>query len=119
MPMVDPEYVHIKITDIPKEFVLEYNLAGKEDHNRWIYFKILCGCYGLPQAGILVNDLLCGHLEEESYYKAAMTPGLWNTNGGRFNFVSLSTILEWNMWESSTSTISLWSCNGTTKFKPI
>jgi hypothetical protein len=26
--MVDPKYVHIKITDIPKEFILEYNLAG-------------------------------------------------------------------------------------------
>jgi hypothetical protein len=39
-PMVDPKYVCIKITDIPKEFILEYDLAGKEDHNRWIYFEI-------------------------------------------------------------------------------
>jgi hypothetical protein len=38
--MVDPEYVRIKITDIPEEFILEYDLAGKEDHNRWIYFEI-------------------------------------------------------------------------------
>jgi hypothetical protein len=57
-PIVDPECVHIKITDIPKEFVLEYDLAGKEDHNGWIYFEIQCGCYGLPQAGILANNLL-------------------------------------------------------------
>ncbi len=40
MPMVDPKYVRIKITDIPKEFILEYNLTGKEDHNGWIYFEI-------------------------------------------------------------------------------
>jgi hypothetical protein len=40
MPMVDPEYVHIKITDIPKEFILEYGLARKEDHNGWIYYEI-------------------------------------------------------------------------------
>ncbi len=40
MPMVDPEYIRIKITDIPKEFTLEYNLPGKEDHNGWIYFDI-------------------------------------------------------------------------------
>ncbi len=26
-PMVDPEYVRIKITDIPNEFIFEYNLA--------------------------------------------------------------------------------------------
>ena len=75
--MVDPKYVHIKITDIPKEFILEYNLTGKEDHNVWISFEIQRGCYGLPQAGILANNLLCGHLEKEGYYKAATTPGLW------------------------------------------
>ncbi len=36
MPMVDPKYVRIKITEIPREFILEYDLAGKEDHNGWI-----------------------------------------------------------------------------------
>jgi hypothetical protein len=77
MPMVDPEYICIKITDIFKEFILEYDLAGKEDHIGWIYFEIQGGCYGLPQAGILANGLLCGHLEKEGYYKAATTPGLW------------------------------------------
>ena len=28
MQMVDPKYVHIKITDILEEFILEYHLAG-------------------------------------------------------------------------------------------
>ncbi len=77
MPMVDPKYVHIKITDIPKEFILDYGLAGKDDRNRWIYFEIRCDCYGLPQAGIFANDLLCGRLEKEGYYEATATPGLW------------------------------------------
>jgi hypothetical protein len=40
MLMVDPEYVCIKIIDILKEFILEYGLAGKEDHNGRIYFEI-------------------------------------------------------------------------------
>jgi hypothetical protein len=75
--MEDPEYVRIKITDIPKEFILEYDLAGKEDHNGWIYFEIWCGCYRLPQGGILANNLLCGHLNKEGNYKATTTPGLW------------------------------------------
>jgi hypothetical protein len=48
-----------------------------KNHNGWIYFEILRGCYGLPQAGILANDLLCGCLEKEGYYEAATTPGLW------------------------------------------
>jgi hypothetical protein len=67
--MEDPEYVRIKITGIPAEFILEYGLARKEDHNGWIYFEIHHGCYTLPQAGILANDLLCGRLENEGYYK--------------------------------------------------
>ena len=76
-PMEDPEYVHIKITDIPEEFILEYGLAGMEDINGWIYFEIRHGCYGLPQAGILANNLLHGQLEEKGYYEAHSTPGFW------------------------------------------
>jgi hypothetical protein len=75
-PMPDPEYVHIKISDIPAEFIEEYNLTGT-DPDGWIYFEICQGCYGLPQAGILVNNLLRTHLEAEGYYEAATTPGLW------------------------------------------
>jgi hypothetical protein len=114
-PMADPEYVRIKITDIPKEFILEYDLAGKEDHNGWIYFGIRRDCYGLPQAGILANDLLCGRLEKEGYYKLLPYQAFGNTNGSQFSFVSLSMILTLSMWASSTSSISPWSCNGTTK----
>ena len=75
-PMPDPEYVHIKISDIPAEFIEEYNITSK-DRDGWIYFEICQGCYGLPQAGILANDLLPAYLEAEGYYKAASTPGLW------------------------------------------
>ncbi len=59
--MPDPEYVRIKLSDIPAEFIEEYKLAGK-DRDGWIYFEICCGCYGLPQAGILANDLLRSRL---------------------------------------------------------
>ncbi len=48
MPMPDPEYVRIKISDIPAELIEEYKLAGS-DRGGWIYFKICQGCYGLPQ----------------------------------------------------------------------
>ncbi len=55
--MPDPEYVRIKLTDIPAAFIEEYKLAGT-DRDGWIYFEICQCCYGLPQAGILANDLL-------------------------------------------------------------
>ena len=56
-PMSEKEYVCINLATIPEEFVAEYNLAGT-DKDGWIYFEIGCGCYGLPQAGILANNLL-------------------------------------------------------------
>ncbi len=56
-PMSDPEYVCIKLSNIPEEFIKEYHLPGW-DRDGWIYFEIRQGCYGLPQAGILANDLL-------------------------------------------------------------
>ncbi len=75
--MPNPEYVCIKIADIPNKFIKEYNLAGT-NRNGWIYFEICQGCYGLPQAGILANDLLCSRLVAEGFYEAAFTSGLWH-----------------------------------------
>jgi hypothetical protein len=57
MPMPKPEYICIKILDIPQEFIDKYKLTGLI-HDGCIYFKICQGCYGLPQAGILANELL-------------------------------------------------------------
>jgi hypothetical protein len=75
-PKPKPEFVCIKILDIPQEFIDEYNLTGL-DRDGWVYFKIRQGCYGHPQAGILANDLLQSCLEAGGFYEAASTPGLW------------------------------------------
>ena len=40
-PMERSEYVRIKLSDIPQEFIEEYNLS-KAAQNGWIYFDILC-----------------------------------------------------------------------------
>jgi hypothetical protein len=76
-PMPDPEYVCIKISNILGEFIEEYKLVGS-DRDGWIYFEICQGCYGLPQAGILANDLLRSCPLAEGYYEAESTPGLWH-----------------------------------------
>ena len=69
------EYVRIKFSDTPQEFIEEYDIS-KVSQNGWIYFEILCGCYGLPQYGRLENDLLHTRLEKAGYYEAATIPGL-------------------------------------------
>ena len=42
-PMERYEYVRIKLSDIPREFIEEYNLT-KSVQNGWIYFEILRSC---------------------------------------------------------------------------
>ena len=75
-PLDHPEYVCIKLADIPQEFIDEYNLP-EYAHDGWVYFEITKGVYGLKQAGKLANNLLMSQLETQRYYQCATTPGLW------------------------------------------
>ena len=51
-----PKYVRINLRDIPQEFIDEYNLT-KHVHDGWVYFEIIRSVYGLPELGILANNL--------------------------------------------------------------
>jgi hypothetical protein len=75
-PLDQPEYVRIKLADIPLKFIDEYKLNNIAP-NSWIYFEMRRGMYGLPQAGILANKLLRDRLANFDYYKAATPPMLW------------------------------------------
>ena len=70
------EYARIKIEDIPQELIKEYNLLPMV-HNDWIYFKIVRGCYGLPQSVMLATNLLHTRLNKNGYFEVTTTPGLW------------------------------------------
>ncbi len=76
-PLDRPEYVRIKLADIPQEFIDEYKL----NKLAWVYFEMRCGMYRLPQAGIFANNLLQDCIAKFGYYKAATTPGLWHHIG--------------------------------------
>ena len=82
------EYVRINISDIPQEFIEEYDLT-QAVQNGWIYFEILRGFYVLQQSGRLTNDLLCTRLEKAGYYESATTPGLWSHKWRPIQFVLL------------------------------
>ena len=85
-PLEESEYVWINTTDIPQEVLDEYTLL-KFQHNEWIYFEIIRGCYGLKQSGKFANDLLRTRLEKSNYYEAATTPGLWKQKWRPIQFV--------------------------------
>ena len=76
-PMARPEYMRIKIKDLPEEFVTMYNLTNKATADGFVYIKIQKGMYGLPQVGILAQELLEQRLNKHGYRQSPITPGLW------------------------------------------
>jgi len=57
-PIIRPEYMRLKITDIPQEVIDHYNLMSLVTKDGYVYCKISWGMYGLPQAGIIAQELL-------------------------------------------------------------
>ena len=76
-PMERYEYVRIKIDDIPQEIIDEYNLTSKLASDGHVYVEIRKGMYGLPQAGILAQQLLEKRLNAHGYSQSKAVPGLW------------------------------------------
>jgi hypothetical protein len=70
------EYMRLAIDTLPQEIVDQYSLLGLV-HNGFVYLEIRKGMYGLPQAGILANQLLTKRLAPFGYYPVTHTPGLW------------------------------------------
>ena len=56
------DYMNMPIDMISQEFRDAYDLDAKAK-NGLVYMKILCGMYGLTEAGIRANKLLCAWLE--------------------------------------------------------
>ncbi len=76
-PMVDFEYMQLRLYLIPDEIIDKYHLRNLVDDQGWVYVEIRMGMYGLPQAGILANKLLEKRLNMKGYYQCQHTPGLW------------------------------------------
>jgi hypothetical protein len=72
-----PEYMCMKISDLPPNFFKAYNLNNLATSDGSIYVKIQKGMYGLPQAGNIAQNLLKKCLNQHSYHQSNITPGLW------------------------------------------
>ena len=53
-----PEYIRVKVDNLPDEIIGEYKLREKVNKNGMIYIEVAKCMYGLPQAGLLANKLL-------------------------------------------------------------
>ncbi len=77
LPLARPEYIRIKISNIPEEIINEYNLRDKVTESGHVYIEANKGMYGLLQAGLIANELLEKRLNEHGYRQSKLIPGLW------------------------------------------
>ena len=57
-PMERPEYMQIKISNMPNNIIEQYKLNEKVNLNGYVYVKIQKGMYGLQQAGSISQQLM-------------------------------------------------------------
>eukprot|EP00804_Cyclotella_cryptica_P008940 CCRYP_012041-RB/>CCRYP_012041-RB protein AED:0.46 eAED:0.46 QI:0/-1/0/1/-1/0/1/0/111 len=76
-PLPRPEYLRLKLSDIPTEIIREYRLDLLAEPDGTIYVLVRLGMYGLPQAGLLTNELLEKRLNAHGYHQSKLVPGLW------------------------------------------
>jgi hypothetical protein len=68
---------HYKMADIQDKIIKEYKFDQKVTTDGFIYTEIQKEMYGLPQAGIIAQELLADRLEKHGYSQSKIIPGLW------------------------------------------
>ncbi len=53
--MLQYKYIFVKISNLPKDVIVEYGLAAKATTDRYVYVEIRHWMYGFPQAGLLAQ----------------------------------------------------------------
>ena len=73
-----PEFIRISINDIAEEIIIEYKLREIADSKGMVYIQANRGMYGLPQSGLLANELLKKRLNKRDYHQSKLVPELWS-----------------------------------------
>ena len=76
-PLPRYEYLKLKLSDVPQEVIDEYDLTKKATSDGHMYVQVRKGMYGLPQAGLIAQQLLEKRLNKEGYRQSEVVPGLW------------------------------------------
>ncbi len=79
-PLHRSEFIRMKLSDIPDEIIDEYKLQDKTTPSGSIYIVAYPSMYGLPQSGLIANELLEKRLNEHGYRQSKLVPGLWQHN---------------------------------------
>ena len=76
-PLDKYEYMKMKLAKFPEEIGELYDLKNKTTDDGYVYTEVRKGMCGLPQAGILAQQLLEKRLNAEGYAQSKITPGFW------------------------------------------
>ena len=74
-PMKRSKYLRMKLELFPQDIIDEYNLHDKADADGNVFCEVRQGMYGLPQAGIITQQLLEERLIVAGYKQSKITPG--------------------------------------------
>jgi hypothetical protein len=80
------EYFRMKLELFPEDIIEEYGLRDKVDSDGNVFCEVRRGMYGLPQAGIIAQDLLTKRLHKAGYSQSRVTPGYWRHNWRPISF---------------------------------
>ena len=75
-PMERPEYMQLTLSDIPSNIIEFYHLCDIA-HDGYVFVRIQKSMYGLPQAGIITQQLLEQCLRANGYHQSKINPGFW------------------------------------------
>ena len=76
-PFKRKEYFWMKLSDFPEDVKAHYNSDKRANKNNQVYVAVKKGMCGLPQAGILAQELLEKILNANGYHQSLHTPGFW------------------------------------------
>ncbi len=71
------KYMYLKFADIPEEIIEEYKLREIVTDDSYVYCKIRKEMYGLPQVGLIAQELLEQRLSKVGYSQSKIITGLW------------------------------------------
>jgi hypothetical protein len=76
----------INLSSLPQKTIDKYDLLNLTQDGK-VNIEIQKGMYGLPQAGILANELLQRNLAKDGYRPTTHTHGLWTHDTHPISFL--------------------------------
>jgi hypothetical protein len=105
-PMARYEYMRLRLSDMPEDVIAHYRLNKIAIPEGYIYCEIQKGMYGLPQAGIIAQQLLEERLQKDgATAKAKPHQACGNTIPAQSVSPSSSMISMSSMWARRTRNI--------------